>query len=409
MTVCWSHSEGERPFTVTVYERHPGGLIYARVWDATARGGKGNWRRISLGHRDKKLAKRYAREEAPKLEQGASAISERKVTVAQVFSLYEQYRTPKKVEQHQREDRRRIEMWTRVLGNIDPHKVTKQKWEAFVDARLLGAIDPRGNPVAEDKRQGIRARSVEIDCKWLSAVFTWASTWTLDRGGYLMRENPVRGYAVPKERNVRRPIATQDRYELLRARSDEHKAFFGQSGTLDHRRSYLSELLDMVNGTGRRISAVCSLCVDDLRLQRTKQAPYGAIVWPASTDKMKRQSTIPISPTVRAAIDRMLGVRMEIGHVPLFPAPEDPTKALSRHTANKWLIEGEKLAEVEKQKGGLWHPYRRKWATERKHLPRADVAATGDWNEKTLSIYMQADEATMLSVVLGGGELREAK
>lgn len=180
-----------------------------------------------------------------------------------------------------------------------------------------------------------------------------------------MRENPVRGYAVPKERNVRRPIATQDRFELLRARSDEHKAFFGQSGTLDHRRSYLSELLDIVNGTGRRISAVCSLCVDDLRLQRTKQAPHGAIVWPASTDKMKRQSTIPVSPTVRTAIDRMLAVRMEIGHVPLFPAPEDPTKALSRHTANKWLIEGEKLAEVEKQKGGLWHPYRRKWATER--------------------------------------------
>src|SRR5437660_8676020 len=78
MTDCWSHSEGERPFTVTVYEREAGGLIYARVWDATARGGEGNWRRISLGHRDKKRAKKYAREEVPKLEQGASAISERK-------------------------------------------------------------------------------------------------------------------------------------------------------------------------------------------------------------------------------------------------------------------------------------------------------------------------------------------
>ena len=40
-------------------------------------------------------------------------------------------------------------------------------------------------------------------------------------GHYLMRENPVRGYQVQKEENVRRPIATQDRFEALRAKSDQ--------------------------------------------------------------------------------------------------------------------------------------------------------------------------------------------
>ena len=60
-------------------------------------------------------------------------------------------------------------------------------------------------------------------------------------------------------------------------------------------------------------------------------------------------------------------------------------------------------------KGGQWHAYRRKWATERKHMPDVDVAAAGGWAELTSlkKAYQQADEATMLKVVLEGGELRE--
>jgi len=58
---------------------------------------------------------------------------------------------------------------------------------------------------------------------------------------------------------------------------------------------------------------------------------------------------------------------------------------------------------------GIWHPYRRKWATARKHLPLADVAAAGGWKgTQTLTkCYQQPDDATILAVVLGGAELRE--
>ena len=57
------------------------------------------------------------------------------------------------------------------------------------------------------------------------------------------------------------------------------------------------------------------------------------------------------------------------------------------------------------------HAYRRKWATERKHLSDTDVAAAGGWqNSLTLrKVYQQADAETMLNVVLGGNELRERK
>lgn len=78
---------------------------------------------------------------------------------------------------------------------------------------------------------------------------------------------------------------------------------------------------------------------------------------------------------------------------------------MSRHLAAKWLEEAEKLAGLEKLDGSLWQ-----WATERKHLPDADVAAAGGWaNSNTLRlVYQQADADTMLRVVLERGELREA-
>ena len=82
---------------------------------------------------------------------------------------------------------------------------------------------------------------------------------------------------------------------------------------------------------------------------------------------------------------------------------------MTRHLADKWLRKAEKLAGLEPQKGSLWHAYRRKWATERKHLSDTDVAAAGGWtNSLTLrKVYQQSDVETMLHVVLNGGELRE--
>ena len=65
----------------------------------------------------------------------------------------------------------------------------------------------------------------------------------------------------------------------------------------------------------------------------------------------------------------------------------------------------------ETQKGSLWHAYRRKWVTERKHLPDVDVAQAGGW-KNTVSLktaYQQADAETMLRVVLEAGELREVR
>jgi hypothetical protein len=84
---------------------------------------------------------------------------------------------------------------------------------------------------------------------------------------------------------------------------------------------------------------------------------------------------------------------------------------MTRHLADKWLRKAEELAGVESQKGSLWHAYRRKWATERKHLSDTDVAAVGGWaNLLTLKrVYQQSDVDTMLHAVLSGSELREKR
>ncbi|MDA1104928.1 MAG: tyrosine-type recombinase/integrase [Gemmatimonadetes bacterium] len=135
------------------------------------------------------------------------------------------------------------------------------------------------------------------------------------------------------------------------------------------------------------------------------------IRWPATTDKSGRETIVPISPAVRAALERVLRDRPGIGTAPLFPSRDDPQKSISRHLADAWLRSAEKLAGLETQKGSLWHAYRRKWATERKHLPDVDVATAGGWKTvQTLqTAYQQADAETMFRGVMEAGELREAK
>ena len=156
------------------------------------------------------------------------------------------------------------------------------------------------------------------------------------------------------------------------------------------------------------LSAVCKLRFEDLRLG---VGEYGTIRWPASTDKTGRETLVPISPIVRTALDRVLAERPGIGGAPLFPSRDDPQKPISRHVADSWLRKAEALAKVEPQRGSLWHAYRRKWVTERKHLPDVDVAAAGGWKDtqSLKSAYQQADTETMLRVVLEAGELREVR
>jgi hypothetical protein len=113
---------------------------------------------------------------------------------------------------------------------------------------------------------------------------------------------------------------------------------------------------------------------------------------------------------VRATLIRILDERgLASGY--LFPSPIDPARPVNKDLACEWLRQAERLAELALQEGSAWHAYRRGWATARKHLPLADLAAAGGWKgtEALQRCYLHADDATMLAVVMSGAELREVR
>jgi hypothetical protein len=345
----WSHAEGEKGWTVTVYERAAGGLLYARAFDPSLRGGLGGYRRRSLGHRDREKAGVYALDQAAKLRAGLAEITEGRVTLGRVFAAYRSHRTPRKVPSEHRADDRRIELWTRVLGaQKDPNFISPAEWERFIDQRTAGEIDGRGKMVSAEKRRLVGDRAIEGDCLWLRWTLNWATRWRDGAGRRLLQENGTLGLEVPTELNPMRPVSSDDRYEATRAVSDHVAMEIRWDGHRSVQRSYLSEILDIANGTARRISAICRLRYEDLRLVNSVGAPHGAIQWPGETDKEGRAWHAPITVKVRAAVEQIISERPGIGGAYLFPSPTDPAQPITKDLAARWLLEAEQIAELPK-------------------------------------------------------------
>jgi len=403
----WSFSAGEYHFRVRVFE-NSNGVMYGEMKDTSNPCG---YRCVSLGHRDRDRAVTWARQQsaawmtAGELERIAAP------TLSRVLGLYLKHQSVGKAASERQADERRSKMWTRFLGTGKAlTKITPREWQDFIAARRSGAIDSEANPVPADKRTPVRDATVGGDLTFLVTALNWATGWKTETGAYLLRENPVKGKAYPrvKEQNPKRPVASHDRFLKVRAVSEQIIMVRGRGKNRREERSYLSEILDLVNSTGRRITAVLSLQYQDLRLDYGER---GGIQWPARTDKKRKAWVAPLDEEGRAAIDRILSDRPGIGAAYLFPAIKNPSKPVAKETVSQWLLAAEGLAKVEKQDGSLWHAYRRKWATERKHLPDVDVAATGGWSDLSSlkTAYQQADPDTMYQVVSEPRRLREAR
>lgn len=66
-----------------------------------------------------------------------------------------------------------------------------------------------------------------------------------------------------------------------------------------------------------------------------------------------------------------------IGDAPVFPAPKDPSKPISRHLTRDWWKRGEKLAKLEHKRGRGWHSLRRKFASDLKGVPLKTLQERG--------------------------------
>lgn len=92
----------------------------------------------------------------------------------------------------------------------------------------------------------------------------------------------------------------------------------------------------------------------------------------------------------------------------VFPAEKDTKQAMGRDQFDTFLRAAERKAELPTLDGGLWHPYRRGWATAKKHLPVVDVASAGGWSSPHtfLRCYQQPDNDTLLTVMSDPTEVK---
>lgn len=172
----WSYTAGHYPYCVRVYERERGGLLYIAAHDPRLRNGRGGERRKSLEHRDREVAIEYADKQAAKLRKGDDRLLVPTPTIGRLLELYKAHRTPEKGLRQRLEDGRQIDLWTAVLGeDFDLSKLSRREWDRFIRERRSGAIDPRGNPVAEDDRRTVGDRIIQKDLGFLRAVCLWAT------------------------------------------------------------------------------------------------------------------------------------------------------------------------------------------------------------------------------------------
>ena len=397
--VQWSRVIDVDGISIRLYERTQGTTIYMSFpWD-------GKKVQRSTKRRDRREAEEYARRFVHGLVEDRFLGRSGPVTLGEVFRVYRVHRVALLSGSWRQAAEMRIALFEEAWGTrLRVDDIGQTQVDQFAHKRSTGELAPKH----DRSRKAVRAGTINSDFQWLSSVFNWARKHKVD-GRRLLQDNPLQDVDWATEQNVRRPIASHERYTKTLERVD----------TVDPE-GRLRCILTLARHTGRRENAICQLLASDvLRTQddvevvlsalglderQAQYFPHGGIRWRAETDKTGRYTVTPIRQGVREAIDTYLRKSPRVGDVPLFPSPKDNSKPIRRDLTARWLLKAEKFAGLPKLAGGQFHPYRRLWATERKDLPVQDVAAAGGWKtvETLQRLYQQADGATTLAAVQAG-------
>jgi integrase len=405
---CWSLCVGQHGQSVTVYERRPGGVLYLRWWTPGAGDGRGQRHHRALKHSDRALGEQTARDIAAQLLASTKASESGRATVGEVFAAYEADVGKHAKGQGPKEVKRRVAIWTTFLGatrTVDT--IDFPTLDRFVRERRVGTIQPAGHTLPTNPGN----RAIAADLELLRAALNHATRVVRPTGGRLLTVNPMgqgkAAYELPRPARPRRPVVTYDRFLALLRHAD----------AVDPQRLFGGFMM-LVEGLGWRVSAICALRASHVDLSASPAAPRGRIYKNPDVDKEGAGGWIPMSESVRAGIDRIRAVNPALGDWPMFPAPRARVehdrgkipKGWTRHHARRLLERAEKKAELSAVEGSDFHAYRRKWATERKHLPPQDVAHAGAWLDlrSLQTAYTQPDDKTLLAVVSEPTKLRDA-
>lgn len=220
--------------------------------------------------------------------------------------------------------------------------------------------------------------------------------WAADEG--LLGENPLARIKLAKitgKHTPRRPWATKERYEKLKAVADRLPPVFGV-------------LLELAWHTGHRIGAILGLRCQDVDFTTSENCPYGAITWYAGRGESNKvyEHTVAMRPEVREALVHWREQCPGIGTANLFPQTRNALagKEKGRHSVKGLLRRAEELAGVPHEPQGGWHSFRRGFATMRKPVSLTDLMAAGGWRDAgTARQYQQAEPTGTRAAVMYGG------
>src|SRR5260221_11084358 len=106
-------------------------------------------------------------------------------------------------------------------------------------------------------------------------ALNWATRERTKDGRRLLKENPLHGVRLPREKNPKRPVMLHDVYlRLLAVANQVHPL--------------LKLALIVAEGTGRRISAWCNLRWDDVDFRND------TIAWRAAPYKTELGQVVPL-------------------------------------------------------------------------------------------------------------------
>ena len=335
----------------------------------------------SLGHRDwaraKTQADLFAAGFTGSLFRGEAESEPEPLTLETLFDIYRDEVTPTKTKRSRRYERTAMAMFLKFFGRRRrPATLSQRDWDRFIRARRAGRVGPSGRPVSN--------RTIEYDLKFLLAVLNWAARSRDEEGRLLLESNPLRGLKTPKQKNPARVRVTDAEYEaLLKA-----------SLRMDWR---FRVALVIAHETGHRIGAIRQLRWSDIDMESR------TIRWRAEHEKTGHEHQTPVTAEALAALEEARRQHSGIGDAPVFPAPGDPSKSVSRSRARTWWLKAQTLAGLEPKRRRGWHSLRRKFASDLMNQPLKVLCELGGWKtaETVLRCYQRADEDQLRKALEG--------
>lgn len=329
------------------------------------------------------------------------------LTLGELWSRYSESATFSKNTEHTKEgDRSRIRALLagfgedQLVSRLDGERVTQ-----YLLDRAKGKIAyerpaaTAAGGVKWHQAKPVGKRSQEADVRLLKTMVHWALDTCGPDGRYLLDVKPMRGFKAPRETSPERPVASHERYVATMQALYE---FAEETADAKTKHLWLSIrfALMLVTFTGRRVGAVLKMRWSDVDVSDGKFMEH-ALRFRRENDKKDKLRYIPFVEQLEAIFDEAKRELGGDGDDPIFGQVNDRTKPLAADGVRKRLLEAEARAKQPKLKRGLWHPYRRKWASERRHLPVKDVMEAGGWDDYQtfLHCYTMTTPASLAAVI----------